>query len=130
MIQGSEMILLVDDDPSFAGDLEALLKPYHDLTWASTSTEGLRLIRTRTPTRILLDLNMPHALAALDEEEGLELVRRLTPEERERVVVVTGELSPANRERLRSLGAVRIYIKTEPLQKLRAMLQCDSLGEG
>jgi len=116
------MILLIDDDPSFAADLAALLQPHHDFVWANRSDLGLKLIDEKQPERIFLDLDMPHRLAALDEEEGLEVMRRLSPDMRARVVIVTQSLTSALRRELERLGATRFFIKSEAMTQLKAMM--------
>ncbi len=116
------MILLIDDDPSFASDLTSLLQPRGEFVWADRSDVGLKVIEERRPARILLDLNMPHHLAMLDEDEGLEVLRRLSPDDRERVVIVTGSLSNALRRQLDALGVGGIYVKSEPVTRLKEML--------
>jgi DNA-binding NarL/FixJ family response regulator len=116
------MILLIDDDPSFAGDLAALLHPRSDFVWTDRSDVGLKVIADERPAQILLDLNMPHRLAMLDEEEGIEVLRRLSPQERARVVIVTGGLSSMVRRQLEALGVARIYIKSEPMARLHALM--------
>jgi DNA-binding NarL/FixJ family response regulator len=117
------MTLLIDDDPSFATDIAAHLRPHTDFIWTNRSDIGLWLIETGHPEDILLDLNMPHRLAMLDEEEGLEVVRRLSPSSRARVVIVTGAVSGAIARQLEGLGVERIYVKSEPTSKLASLLR-------
>jgi DNA-binding NarL/FixJ family response regulator len=117
------MILLIDDDPSFATDIAAHLRPRSDFVWTNRSDIGLWLIMEKQPGQILLDLNLPHRLAVLDEEEGLEVVRRLAPSARGRVVIVTGAMSASMRQQLQGLGVERIYLKTEPMTRLRGLVE-------
>jgi ActR/RegA family two-component response regulator len=116
------MILLIDDDPSFACDMATLLEPRSEFIWTNRSATGLALIREMRPEHILVDLDLPHDLAPLDEDEGIAAVSRMSPEERTRVVVVTGSLPRRGRERLDALGVGRIHLKSDPVARLRRML--------
>jgi CheY-like chemotaxis protein len=116
------MILLIDDDSSFASDISALLEPRSDFVWTNRSSSGLALVRGMQPEHVLLDLDLPRHLGLIDEEEGLELLRRMSPDERSRVVVVTASLTHAVREGLEALGLERVYLKSQPLARLREMM--------
>jgi DNA-binding NarL/FixJ family response regulator len=116
------LVILVDDDPSFAKEVKAFLGQEYRVAWANRSGQGLELILRHRPLSILLDLNLPHHFSALDEDEGLELLTRLPDAMRKKVVVVTAALSALMRARLASLGVRRVHLKSEPLLALRDVL--------
>jgi len=117
------MVLLIDDDPTFARDLASALAVGRDMAWIPDTQLALETIRADRPEVVLLDLNMPRHLAMLDEEEGIEVLERLTLEERLRVVVVTRSLTEGARERLRDLGVGRIHFKSNSLAALVRMIE-------
>lgn len=117
------MVLLIDDDPTFARDLGSALPGGRDMAWLPDTRQALETIRGEQPEVVLLDLNMPRHLAMLDEEEGIEVLERLTLEERLRVVVVTRSLTEGARERLRDLGVGRIHFKSNSLAALVRMIE-------
>ncbi len=117
------MVLLIDDDPMFAHDLGAALPESSGMAWLPDTQRALETIREAIHEVVLLDLNMPRHLAMLDEEEGIEVLERLTFEERLRVVVVTRSLTEGARERLRNLGVGRIHFKSNSLAALVRMIE-------
>jgi two-component system response regulator QseB len=69
------LVLLVDDDPTVAEDLELLLPDRFDLIWADGSQSALAVLeREDLPAVILLDLCLPPHLAPSSESEGLALL--------------------------------------------------------
>lgn len=117
------MVLLIDDDPLFAHDLGSALPKSRGMAWLPDTQQALETIRGEQPEVVLLDLNMPKHLAMLDEEEGIEVLERLTPRERLRVVVVTQSLTGGARERLQTLGMGRIHFKSNSLAVLLRMIE-------
>lgn len=116
------LILLIDDDRTFARDLRRAVGGVGRFAWLPDAREAIRTIRVELPQWILVDLDMPRHLGVLDEEEGLELVLRLTPAERARVIVVTQALSARARRELGRLGVRRFYLKSEPYSRLLDLL--------
>ncbi len=117
------MVLLIDDDPMFAHDLGSALPSGRGMAWLPDTRQALETIREVRPEVVLLDLNMPRYLAMLDEEEGIEVLERLTLQERLRVVVVTRSLTEGTRERLQALGVGRIHFKSNSLTALVRMIE-------
>lgn len=117
------MVLLIDDDSMFAHDLGSVLPSGRSMAWLPDTRQALETIRGERPEVVLLDLNMPKHLAMLDEEEGIEVLERLTVRERLRVVVVTRSLTEGARERLRGLGVGRIHFKSNSLAALVRMIE-------
>jgi DNA-binding NarL/FixJ family response regulator len=124
----SDTVLLIDDDPGFAGQAAAALSDICTFEWSNTSTRVVEEASAHPPDLILLDLSMPRRLARVDEEEGLAVLEHLQGPPRRRVVVVSGAVSSAARMRLLALGVTGIYLKSESLMTLRTMvLNC--MGE-
>ncbi len=75
--QRTKKILIIDDEEEFLNDLTFLLDGPYQLITAPGSQEGLRLLRKTSPDLIILDIHMPAYLAQSDEDEGIELLRKL-----------------------------------------------------
>jgi len=71
MKTGNHRVLIIDDERPVLMTLEALLtrRGYHVDT-ASTASQGLRLLRSKPPSLVLLDLQLPDA-------DGLETLDRI-----------------------------------------------------
>ena len=115
-------IVLVDDDPSFAREVWSLIDNPARFRWLDGTGDVLARLRHENPRLILLDLNLPRHLAQLDEDEGLEILKALSPAERMRVVVVTQSLTGAARELIDSLGVGRVYLKSTSIARLAALM--------
>jgi DNA-binding NarL/FixJ family response regulator len=116
-------VLLIDDDPGFVWDVRRIINESDRLDWLSGTENALDLIRSAAPGVILLDLHMPRHLANLDEDEGLALLKHLSPEEQARVIVVTRALSDSTLETLGRLGVKRVYHKSESIARLAALME-------
>ena len=107
------VVLYVDDESANLRLIERLFhrsRPDIELITATKGGEGLNLARERQPDLILLDLNLPdmsgeEVLLALRQEERTEAIP---------VVMLSGDVSPAQVERMRNHGAMD-YI-TKPFQ--------------
>lgn len=81
---------------------------------AQRGQEGVRLAREHRPGLVLLDLNLPDmggdgVLEAIRTDPGLEHVR---------VVVISGDASPAQARRLLGLGAREYLFKPFGVEEL------------
>jgi len=128
MEDGSNRILIIDDDPTVLDLVERILtkEGYVALT-AQTGTEGLRLVREEKPALVLLDIILPG-------EDGWVLLQTLTTDPAYRgspVILLTSHhdfakgralgasvhlLKPVDREVL--LRAVAAYCPSPALQEL------------
>jgi DNA-binding response OmpR family regulator len=101
-------LLIIDDEPSAAAALAALLRQKgHDVTCAETAGSGLTRLRKDRPDLVLLDLSLPRV-------DGLELLEALAGEptfEDLRVAVYSGRDDPEAVELARRLGACDYIIK-------------------
>ena len=75
-------VLIIDDERPVLMTLEALLKRhgYHVET-APTAAQGLKVLKLRSPTLVLLDLRLPDA-------DGLEMLDRIKTELPEVQVII------------------------------------------
>jgi len=105
-------VLIVDDDREFAETMRALVRaavPDADVEVARDGEAALAALKKQTPTVMLLDLAMPRM-------NGLELCMTLRGAGLAgscRIVSITGELRPKDRELLTKLG-VADYVPKSP----------------
>jgi two-component system response regulator RegA len=102
----NDIILVIDDDPTFNGVLvRALERRGLTARGANSAEEGLALAGELQPARIILDLN-------LGGVSGLSLIPRLLALDQEtRIVVLTGYASIATAVDAVKLGAVQYLAK-------------------
>src|SRR5215469_6687395 len=75
-------ILIIDDERPILMTLEALLKRRdYEVDIAPTASQGLKLLKTKSPSLILLDLQLPDA-------EGLEMLDRIKTEQPDMPVII------------------------------------------
>jgi DNA-binding response OmpR family regulator len=121
-------ILVVDDDPDIRRMAALALERIggFDVLLAADADAGLALASAERPDLVLLDVTMPGVdgpamLAALRAAEGAHGTVRALP-----VVFFTAASTPAEVERLLSLGAVGVVPKpfdvTELPRRIRAIL--------
>jgi eukaryotic-like serine/threonine-protein kinase len=109
-------VLIVDDDRELAETLRAVVRgavPEAEVSIAANGEAALASLIKNVPTLILLDLNMPRM-------NGLELCMTLRGSGLAstcRIVSITGELRPKDRELLRQLGVADYVPKTPALPR-------------
>jgi len=122
------MIIIADDDPVFARDLQQILRleRYSDMRVVGTGAELLSLVTpSGSPEVLMLDMMLPDNAEDIDgrgppmsiEHLGgvrvlKELVRRKF--DGSRVVVITAYCHPALNEELRKLGVLDDNIHIKP----------------
>src|SRR5438128_11553303 len=75
-------VLVIDDERHVLMTLEALLKRHgYQVDAAPTAAQGLKLLRSKSPTLVLLDLRLPDA-------DGLEMLDRIKTELPEVPVII------------------------------------------
>lgn len=78
-------ILVIDDESYFAKIIEATLDPKkYKVISAGSGEEGLKMIETKFPDAVLLDINMP-------EMGGIEVLKKLNT--KKLPVIITSNLS-------------------------------------
>ncbi len=116
-------VLHIDDDPRNFESVQLLLGSQRKLKVlpAKNGEEGIALAKTSAPRLILLDLGLP-------DIHGAEVIQRLQKEPacaRIPVVVLSGDSTPSQIERLLVLGA-RNYL-TKPFQVRKLLAVVDEL---
>ncbi len=72
-MKGMARILIIDDDPDYAQDLDALFSAKgHEVTVLNTCDGALDAIRTHSPDLLVLDVMFPDSAVA-----GFDLARRI-----------------------------------------------------
>src|SRR6201982_2656189 len=75
-------VLIIDDERPVLMTLEALLKRHgYQVDTAPTATQGLKVLKSKSPTLVLLDLRLPDA-------DGLEMLDRIKSELPEVQVII------------------------------------------
>lgn len=101
----TKRILVVDDNQGILDSFEVLLGDRYDLVMADNGYEALRIIETKPPRLVFLDIKMP----GLD---GMDVLKRLREDRKEvDVVIITATRQEETEEEARSLGAVDFLMK-------------------
>ncbi len=111
-------ILLIDDDPDFAGNMVDIFEQ-HGLRMVAvgTGTEGLRLAPSGSFALVLLDLHLPDA-------GGIEVIRRIKEDSPEiEVIVETGYGSLETAMQALDLGAFSYIVKPVDPGQLLSLCQ-------
>lgn len=107
------------DDSSFARKQLARALPENwdiAVTFAANGLEGLEAIRQNKANVMFLDLTMP-------DMDGYQLLEAIRQEKQETVVIViSGDIQPAARERVMSLGAIDFIKKPIDADQMAAVL--------
>jgi DNA-binding response OmpR family regulator len=115
-----EEILLVEDDLDFAQDLLASWEAPCHLSVVSSGKQAFEYLQEFSPALVLLDLSLPHYLAATDAMEGLEIlsyIRRHIAGELP-VIVISREVSPEAKAYALRSGAQEYLEKPFDIAKL------------
>lgn len=111
--------LLICDDSSMARKQVARSLPDSwdvDITYATNGYEGIEAIRAGKGEMVFLDLTMP----GLDGYGVLESVK--SEELKAVIIVISGDIQPEARERVKSLGALDFIKKPINKDKLQEVL--------
>lgn len=121
--EGTCRIVVIDDDPENVALLERMLVRggYTDVLGYSDPVAALAAIEEDEPDLVLLDLHMP----TLDGVAVLERIRARDPERFVPVLVVTGDVDRAARQRALTAGAIDFLAK--PFDRDEVLLRCRNL---
>lgn len=112
--------LLICDDSNMARKQVARSLPDHwevDITFATNGAEGLQAIREGKGEMVFLDLTMPVM-------DGFGVLEHVKAEDLNSVVIViSGDIQPEARDRVKSLGALEFIKKPVNKDKLHSVLQ-------
>src|SRR5216117_1702228 len=111
-------VLIIDDERPVLMTLEALLKRHgYQVETAPTATQGLKLLKSKTPTLVLLDLRLPDA-------DGLEMLDRIKTELPEvQVIILTAHDSLHNAIESIKRGAYHFISKPYAPEELLSLVE-------
>jgi len=111
-------VLIIDDERPVLMTLEALLKRHgYHVDTAPTATQGLKLVKSKPPTLVLLDLRLPDA-------DGLEMLDRIKTELPEvQVIILTAHDSLHNAIESIKRGAYHFISKPYAPEELLSLVE-------
>ena len=118
MRTGNHRVLIIDDERPVLMTLEALLKRHgYHVDTAPTASQGLKLIRSKSPTLVLLDLQLPDA-------DGLETLDRIKTEVPQiQVIILTAHDSLHNAIESIKRGAYHFISKPYAPEELLSLVE-------
>jgi DNA-binding NtrC family response regulator len=118
MRTGNHRVLIIDDERPVLMTLEALLMRHgYHVDTAPTASQGLKLIRSKSPTLILLDLQLPDA-------DGLETLDRIKTEVPQiQVIILTAHDSLHNAIESIKRGAYHFISKPYAAEELLSLVE-------
>src|SRR6266516_1661790 len=118
MKTNNHRVLIIDDERPVLMTLEALLKRHgYHVDTAPTASQGLKLIRSKSPTLILLDLQLPDA-------DGLETLDRIKTEVPQiQVIILTAHDSLHNAIESIKRGAYHFISKPYAAEELLSLVE-------
>jgi DNA-binding NtrC family response regulator len=111
-------VLIIDDERPVLMTLEALLKRRgYQVDTAPTATQGLKVLKSKSPTLVLLDLRLPDA-------DGLEMLDRIKSESPEvQVIILTAHDSLHNAIESIKRGAYHFISKPYAPEELLSLIE-------
>src|SRR6202162_1360938 len=111
-------VLIIDDERPVLMTLEALLKRHgYQVDAAPTATQGLKLLKSKSPTLVLLDLRLPDA-------DGLEMLDRIKAELPDvQVIILTAHDSLHNAIESIKRGAYHFISKPYAPEELLSLVE-------
>ena len=111
-------VLIIDDERPVLITLEALLKRHgYEVDTAPTATQGLKVLKSKSPTLVLLDLQLPDA-------DGLEMLDRIKSELPEvQVIILTAHDSLHNAIESIKRGAFHFISKPYAPEELLSLVE-------
>jgi two-component system, NtrC family, response regulator PilR len=118
MKTANHRVLIIDDERPVLMTLEALLKRHgYQVATASTASQGLRLIKSKPPTLVLLDLQLPDA----DGLETLDQIKTEVPQTQ--VIILTAHDSLHNAIESIKRGAYHFISKPYAPEELLSLVE-------
>ncbi len=118
MKTGNHRVLIIDDERPVLMTLEALLKRHgYHVDTASTASQGLKLLRSKPSTLVLLDLQLPDA----DGLETLDQIKTEAPQTQ--VIILTAHDSLHNAIESIKRGAYHFISKPYAPEELLSLVE-------
>jgi DNA-binding response OmpR family regulator len=119
--EGSLLILIVDDTPSYRAVLElALAVPGREIVGVDNATEAFELVRTRRFGLVISDYAMPGGT-------GIDLLRQIRRADGIQPFVLMSSELPAEAARVAALGDAYVVEKKGGIAELTALLEAIEL---
>ncbi len=113
----SVSVLLVDDEPPIVAVLSLTLRARgYGVRTAASAQDALLVLAEEVPDVMLLDINLP-------DLTGWELLRRLSPLDRQRVPVIVFSASPLAPSRVEEFKPAGVLTKPFPVDALLRLLE-------
>src|SRR5436305_7100019 len=111
-------VLIIDDERPVLMTLEALLKRHgYQVDTAPTAAQGIKVLKSKSPTLVLLDLRLPDA-------DGLEMLDRIKAElPGVQVIILTAHDSLHNAIESMKRGAYHFISKPYALEELLSLIE-------
>src|SRR5438309_1551550 len=111
-------VLIIDDERPVLMTLEALLKRHgYQVETAPTAAQGLKVLKSKSPTLVLLDLRLPDA-------DGLEMLERIKTElPKVQVIILTAHDSLHNAIESIKRGAYHFISKPYAPEELLSLVE-------
>jgi len=111
-------VLIIDDERPVLMTLEALLKRHgYQVETAPTAAQGLKVLKSKSPTLVLLDLRLPDA-------DGLEMLDRIKTElPKVQVIILTAHDSLHNAIESMKRGAYHFISKPYAPEELLSLVE-------
>lgn len=105
-------VLLVEDEAALADVLSRNLRVRgNDVTVEGSAEGAIQRIAENLPDTLVLDINLP-------DQTGWEVLRHLTPEERQKLNVVIISAAPISTKRLAEFEPSHWFLKPFPVEAL------------
>jgi excisionase family DNA binding protein len=120
-VSGKQTVLVVDDDELVLRSMARQLhhaKRYEVVT-ASSGYDALVLVGQRPPDLVVLDLLMPR----VDGFEVCRSIKKSAAGSRIKVICITGRFSSEVEKRVKDLGAIGCYAKSDAAQRLLELVE-------
>jgi DNA-binding NtrC family response regulator len=118
MKTANHRVLIIDDERPVLMTLEALLKRHgYQVASAPTASHGLKLIKSKPPTLVLLDLQLPDA----DGLETLDQIKKEVPQTQ--VIILTAHDSLHNAIESIKRGAYHFISKPYAAEELLSLVE-------
>ncbi len=112
----STRVLLIDDEAPIVVVLATTLRAHgYEVRTAGTAQDAMLALAEEVPDAMLLDINLP-------DLTGWELLRRLSPLDRQRVPVIVFSASPLAPSRIQEFKPAGVLTKPFPVEALLRLI--------
>lgn len=117
-LNGSKLILLVDDSPVLLRSMKHMLEDKYRIAMATSGNQALQMIGKETPDLIILDYEMP----VCDGKQTLEMIRAEEETKETPVVFLTGHGDADHIRSVLDLNPSAYFLKPPKAEKILEIL--------